>query len=252
MKYEIASKEELKDLLIKNRYNYKYKIFKYFNALLELNFSVLKHRIDKKTILIDDNFFAKVAKYNIYNRTIKLAKEINPDLEIIGNKKEGQLYIMLDGYKVFSYVIHSLDNEKDLGNMYLFQIIENENLRKTELEKAKYQLQNWQNQQNPYLKTPESKTKAYTWELRRYRNITTLHNLIENIYNYDNLHNNKDIMDTINRLNQKLFEDYGLSEAKFTPQKEFAKIPYYQHSNLDQETKTRILDLEISNKIRYI
>lgn len=252
MKYEIASKEELKDLLIKNRYNYKYKIFKYFNSLLELNFSVLKHRIDKKTRLIDDNFFAQVAKYNIYNRTIKLAKEINPNLEIIDDKKEGQLYIMLDGYKVFSYVIHSLDDEKNLGNMYLYQIIENENLRKMELEKAKYQLQNLQSQENPYLKTPGGRTKAYNWELSRYRTITTIQNLIENIYNYDNLHNNKDIMDTINCLNQKLFEDYGLSEAKFISQKEFAKIPYYQYSNLEQETRTKILDLEISNKIRYI
>ena len=159
---------------------------------------------------------------------------------------------MLDGYKVFSYVIHSLDDEIDLGNIYLYQIVENENLRKKELEKAKCQLQILQNKENPFLKMPECKTKAYNWELSRYRTITTIQNLIEKIYNYDNLHNNKDIIDTINCLNQKLFEDYGLSEAKFISQKEFDIIPYYQHNNVEQETRTKILDLEISNKIRYI
>ena len=95
----IASKAELLNLLENYKALLHQDCIAYLNGLIELEFSILNTQFPQ---IVPDDFIEQVARYNIFNRAIKLATECNPQTEIIANRKKGQLYILYKGYKIFS------------------------------------------------------------------------------------------------------------------------------------------------------
>lgn len=245
----IASKAELLSLLKKYKPIFSQEVIEDLSGLIELEFSVLNKQLFS---VVPNNFMKQLARYNIFNRAIKLATKVNPELTIVEDREKGQLYIFYKTYKIYSYIIHSLEDEDTSDMIYLYQIIENPNLRNDELAKAKLQLQEWQNAQNPYYQMAQKTIDAYYWELQRSRNVTACKDKIANLTKYSEINDQeKTIINNVNQIYQEIMDDYGLTNANFTVENQFCALPQYQ-SNMQKSLVKKIGKLEVVKNIKYI
>lgn len=245
----IASKAELLNLLENCKTLLHQDCVAYLNGLIELKFSVFNKPFSQ---IVPDDFMVRVARYNTFNRAIKLATKVNPELNIIEDREKGQLYIFYKTYKIYSYIIHSPENEDTSDMIYLYQIIENPNLRDEELANAKLQLQEWQNAQNPYYQTSQKTIDAYYWELQRSRNIAACKDKIVNLTKYSEINDQeKNIINNVNQIYQEIINDYGLTNTEFILRDQFCILPRYR-SNMQKTLTKKIGKLEVVKNIKYI
>ncbi len=245
----IASKKELLSLLKSYNSRFNQETIGYLNGLIELEFSILNNQFFQ---IVPSDFMKQIARYNLFNRAIKLATKVNPKLEIITDRKKGQLYIFFKGYKIYSFIIHSFEDEDALDMIYLYQIIEDSNLRKEELEKAKLQLQELRSEQNPYYQDSQKTKDAYYWELQRRRSITACTDKIINLNKYAELNTQeKNIISDVNNIYQEIIDDYGLTNTEFTTQEQICSLPQYQN-NMQKTLAKKIGEFEIIKNIKYI
>ena len=103
--FNVDEKEELKSLLKKYGDTLNKPTLEYLNALIELEFSVVKDNISstKKENLIELELYRRIAIYNIYNRVLNLLRS-HEELDIHSNS---------GGYEGI-YVTRKLENDSTL------------------------------------------------------------------------------------------------------------------------------------------
>ncbi len=236
----ISSKEELLSLLKRRKREFNHYLYDYFNSLINLEISAIKCPLSSHYNGEKTNFYYQVVRYNIFYKAIKLAKELNPHMQIMGNQTKGCLYIMLNGQKIFSYVVHPSEDDIDINSIYLYQLIADENIKKQQLEENYKELSNCRNQQGP----TENIIDNYYWKLEQIRNIENIERQIAKIFSYDSL--SKKQIDTINLAYQSYLDDYGLKADCFS-----SLSPLYKDGVSETLIRKRS-NAEIHNNIRYI
>lgn len=169
---KINKKEELIELLKKYKRILSDPILEYLDSLIELEFSVIREYIsdDERKSLSELDIYRRIAIYNIYNRALKLFKDnkIRHRVSSMGSEF-GELTISVPlgdkrsikvfdfDYKDFSsdgsitFKIPSEYRTMRIGDVSLFQTLENKELRDAEIKRMMSKLERLYDTHNPYL-----------------------------------------------------------------------------------------------------
>lgn len=158
-KYKIRTKEQMLQLLKKYEEIFTKEILEYFCDLINLQYSVIQDVISKETrnTLSEFNIYKEIAKFNIYNKTIKLLK--SKKFQIISNEDGLNGVVVVSEInnkpvKLFKFIygVENFDSIYSIGNITLHQTLEDENLRFEELKKVIKELEKLEEEKNPYNK----------------------------------------------------------------------------------------------------
>lgn len=151
----MQTKKELKLNLIAYKKILTNSIFDYLNSILELEFSVLKENIsdDERKLLTELSIYREIAVYNIYNRALKLIKEIDLEFHLEKDPKYSRIALINKKEKipVLSFFINDSKDEKYLlGTINLHKRVYDASENKLLLEKTEKVLQELRSEHNPY------------------------------------------------------------------------------------------------------
>ena len=205
-------------------------VVEYLNSIIELDFSVLKEYLSIEEInsLSELDIYKRAAIYNIYNRALKIVQKNSEKLKIYGNEYGVSglnifMPLKAKNARVFSYnygespkireKVPEGYTTKNLGNISLYQVLENDSLRQIELERIMKKLENLYDE-SKNLSFLEKKNAAYvfalTQEIERYERMFT---------ELDSRHGLTDeekvMMETTNIIHDAFLDDYSLSHKKF-------------------------------------
>lgn len=287
----MQTKKELKHSLVAYKKILTNSIFDYLNSILELEFSVLKKNIsdDERKLLTELSIYREIAIYNIYNRALKLIKEI--DLELPLEKDPDHSHIALVSKKeeipVFSFEVNNSKEEKHLlGTINLYKRLYDASESKLLLESTEKTLQELRSERNPHncnAGITDPMEIVYdgpdTWwadehdnEIRHYENILKRLNERERLTEEE-----KKIIIATDTIHSILLKDYGLTNEDLVDEeqqklqeiasiedkieRELALISYSMktyHLSYDlQDEKEKILTkrfptITVKSNIRYI
>lgn len=151
----MQTKKELKHSLVAYKQILTNSIFDYLNSILELEFSVLKENIgdDEKELLTELSIYREIAVYNIYNRALKLIKEIDLELPLEKDPIYSRIALINKKEKipVFSFEVNNSKEEKHLlGTINLHKRVYDASENKLLLEKTEKALQELRSERNPH------------------------------------------------------------------------------------------------------
>lgn len=234
----------------------------YLKALIDLEFSVVRDYIscDAKEALSHLEVYKRVAIYNIYNRALNLFKNNKQKLDIIGNN-EGFEYLEVIAHltessvRLFDFYYSKDDNSMNIGNISLFQIIENKDLREEELNRVMSKLERLYDEKCPFYSRPGIiGGPASIWysnhdrEIREYEEKFKLLDSKKELSDED-----KRKIEITKQFYELLLEDYGLTSADFEEEKNNRYILNPPQKDVMQRTLVkRQPNLTIKNYINYI
>lgn len=187
-------------------------VVEYLNSIIELDFSVLKEYLSIEEIN------ARVFSYN-YGESPKIREKVP------------------EGYTT-----------KNLGNISLYQVLENDSLRQIELERIMKKLENLYDE-SKNLSFLEKKNAAYvfalTQEIERYERMFT---------ELDSRHGLTDeekvMMETTNIIHDAFLDDYSLSHKKFDDEsKTYNKK---SESKMEKTLVKKMPNLIVKDNIKYL
>lgn len=240
-------------------------VVEYLNSIIELDFSVLKEYLSSEEInaLSELDIYKRAAMYNIYNRALEIVQKDSEKLRIYGNEYGVpglNIFIPLKekNARVFSYnygenpkireKVPEGYTTKNLGNISLYQILENDSLRQIELERIMKKLENLYDE-SKNLSFLEKKNAAYvfalTQEIERYERMFTeldsRHGLTDE---------EKAMMEITNIIHDAFLEDYSLSRKKFDDEsKTYNKK---SESKMEKTLVKKMPNLIVKDNIKYL
>lgn len=240
-------------------------VVEYLNSIIELDFSVLKEylSIEEINALSELDIYKISAIYNIYNRALKTVQKNSEKLRIYGNEYGVPglnifMPLKAKNARVFSYnygespkireKVPEGYTTKNLGNISLYQVLENDSLRQIELERIMKKLENLYDE-SKNLSFLEKKNAAYvfalTQEIERYERMFT---------ELDSRHGLTDeekvMMETTNIIHDAFLDDYSLSHKKFDDEsKTYNKK---SESKMEKTLVKKMPNLIVKDNIKYL
>ena len=240
-------------------------VVEYLNSIIELDFSVLKEylSIEEINALSELDIYKRATIYNIYNRALKTVQKNSEKLKIYGNEYGVSglnifMPLKAKNARVFSYnygenpkireKVPEGYTTKNLGNISLYQVLENDSLRQIELERIMKKLENLYDE-SKNLSFLEKKNAAYvfalTQEIERYERIFT---------ELDSRHGLTDeekvMMETTNIIHDAFLDDYSLSHKKFDDEsKAYNKK---SESKMEKTLVKKMPNLIVKDNIKYL
>lgn len=240
-------------------------VVEYLNSIIELDFSILKEylSIEEINALSELDIYKRAAIYNIYNRALKTVQKNSEKLRIYGNEYGVPglnifMPLKAKNARVFSYNYDESPKirekvpegytTKNLGNISLYQVLENDSLRQIELERIMKKLENLydESKNSSFL---EKKNAAYvfalTQEIERYERMFT---------ELDSRHGLTDeekvMMETTNIIHDAFLDDYSLSHKKFDDEsKTYNKK---SESKMEKTLVKKMPNLIVKDNIKYL
>lgn len=270
---KINTKEELIELLKGYRGILTEPILNYLNSLIELEFSVIREYIsdsDRKA-LAELEIYKRISVYNIYNRALNLfnEKKIKYSCSSNDNVLESlTIYIPLNdnsNIRVFKFdykgfhpnswnTVKIPDEYKTMkiGNISLYQSLENQELRDAELNRVLNELEKLYDARNPYpSRRGVSGGPGSQWAFKHAQKI------IEYEKRFTELDSKKELTDIdkkeieiTNQIRNLLLEDYKLTNKSF--EEEDKPVFKSKESTLQKTLVKRQPNLSITNNIKYI
>lgn len=261
----VKTKEELLEMLRIYKGILTKPIVEYLNSLIELDFSVIRNYIsdDERKVLSELEIYKKIAIYNIYNRALNLFQSENMELNIYGNELRfegldvytGKIHLFKFDYKEIPISISIGYKNINIGEIELYQMIENAELRKAEIERIKTELEKLYKVKNPYRDDPWRIGGYGTdWYYEHLKTVSQYEAILKVLENKTELteEEKKEIQIT-KYICDLLLEDYGLTTESFenVSYKPFTNIG--DRENRMGKTLVKVMpNLKIKNKITYI
>ena len=220
-------KEELKETLKMYKGILTNPIADYLNSLLELEFSVVRDYIDdtNRSTLANLDIYKRIAQYNIYIRALNIMGENGLSYKKKDENNILSIFVSLEfkDIELFAFdYSNGLDNlsivqegvvTKRIGDIFLYQVVKDEEFREKELEKVMYKLESLGNAKNPYRLNPYIYGgPASYWEIKREREIREYETLRKELEHQKELNDDeKKEIEITNKVYEMLLEDYGLT-----------------------------------------
>ena len=220
-------KEELQETLKMYKGILTNPIADYLNSLLELEFSVVKDYIDdtNRKALTNLDIYKRIAQYNIYMRALNILRESGLSYKKKDENNILSIFASLEfkDIELFAFdYSNGLDNlsivqegvvTKRIGDIFLYQVVKDEEFKEKELEKAMYKLESLCNAKNPYRLNPYTcGGPASYWEIKREREIRKYETLRKELEHQKELNDDeKKEIEITNKVYEMLLEDYGLT-----------------------------------------
>ncbi len=199
----------------------------YLNSLLELEFSVVRDYIDdtNRNVLANLDIYKRIAQYNIYTRALNIIgdsglsykkEEENTNLSVIASLKFENIKLFAfdysNGLNNSSIIQEEIVTER-IGDIFLYQTLEDGKFREEKLEKVMYKLESLGNAKNPYKSNPYIyEGPASYWEIKREREIRKYETLRKELERWKELSDDeKREIEITNKVYEMLLEDYGLT-----------------------------------------
>ena len=270
---KINTKEELIELLKQYKGILNNEMINYLNSLIDLEFSVIRDYIsDSDRISLSElEVYKRIAMYNIYNRSLNIFKQNESELEISGNNDgiEGlEVYASLGkrSCKLFDFDYKecpiSLSSEipsdyktMKIGNISLFQTIENAEQREAELMRVMSILDRLYDEKNPYQSRPRTYGgPGLQWAFEHSKQIKYYEEKFNELDAKKELTDeDKKEIEITNKFHKLLLEDYNLSENSFEDESNKSFFNFYgDKSKLQKTLVKRMPGITIKNNIKYI
>lgn len=270
---KINTREELIELLKGYKGILTDSMINYLNSLIDLEFSVIRDYISDKDrfALSELEVYKRIAMYNIYNRALNIFKQNDSELTISGNNDgiEGlNVYTSLgerscdlfdfdyqDGSMGFETKIPDGYKTMRIGNISLFQTIENSEQREAELMRVMSILDRLYDEINPYQSRPNTYGgPASQWAFEHAQKIKSYEEKFNQLDAKKELtDDDKKEIEITKMFHELLLEDYGLTNKDFEDEKNqqfsgFGKEKTELHKTLVR----RMPNINIKNNIKYI
>ncbi len=271
---KVCTKEQLLEILKKYGGILTKPMLDYLNSLIELEFSVAKDYIsdsDRK-ILAELEIYKKVAIYNIYNRIINLFKEQNGDFIISGNNDrirgltistkllDRSVKLFDFGYENIYYKGLNIDKMSsgfktlNIGEISLFQTLENKELREAELDRVMRKLESLYDARNPYMSRPGVVGgPGANWVLNRAEKIREYEERFNQLDGKELSYEDTKEIEITGQAYNLLLEEFGLTTESFEDQSNqiFANFGE-EETKLNKTLIKRMTNLTIKTNIKYI
>ena len=271
---KVKTKEKLLELLNGYKGILTKTILDYLKSLIELEFSVIREYIsdsDRKA-LAELDLYKQVAIYNIYNGVQKLINQQKGEFIIYGNNKVKHLIISTRlndrDIKLFDFDYKELHSDGwnipkvpsgfktlKIGDISLFQSIENKELREAELDRVMKILQILYDKRNPY-----SSSRGLIggpgadWLFEHEMEIEKYEKLFNKLDSKKELNDeDKKEIEITNQIHDLLLEEFGLTNESFVDENNqtFANLSK-DKTNLKKTLVKKMPNLTITNNISYI
>lgn len=244
----------------------------YLNSLIELEFSVIRDYIsDNDRIALSElEVYKRIAMYNIYHKALNIFKENGTELKISGNNDgiEGlTVYAPLrersailfdfnyqEGNIGFQSRIPSGYKTMHIGNISLFQTIENAEQREAELMRVMTTLDRLYDEKNPYHSRPRTYGgPAPQWAFEHNKKISEYEEKFKQLDSKKELTDEeKREIEITKQFHELLLEDYGLTNKSFEEENNRSIINGRQKSELQKTLVRKQPNITITNHIKYI
>lgn len=271
---KLNTRESLLEMLNKYRGILTRHTTDYLNSLIELEFSVIRDCISRedRDVLSELEVYRRIAVYNIYNRALNILKQTSYDISTYedgfnglciyaktGNAKELKVFDFNYGEgSAFSQpLIPSNYKNMTIGDIALFQTIENKKLREVELARVIDELERLYNQKNPYYSSANTGViggPAYQWDLEHAKAISEYEEQFRKLDGKQELSDEDKIrIEMTKEINALLLEDYGLTHESFEDD-DSSRFSFVveETSELQKTLVKRIPGITIKNNIEYI
>lgn len=260
---KINSKEELEEMLKRYKGILEPSVFEYFEFLLDLDFSVVKNYItdEERQSLSELVVYKKIARYNIYSRALDFYKKYQSKYHLYckDDYNSGLSFFSMhnkDFIPVFNF--NYLDNSNylsptnifdgfvpmNVGNISLFQTIENADLKIEELRRIKKAIN------SSYLASKPAGADGswYSKNLKCIKAYEALLKKVEKGYKKDEYE-----IQVTNVAHDYFIEDFGLDESTFYDERRLNSILDDRFTTiLDKKMVKRIPSINIDNNIKYV
>lgn len=269
---KVNTKEELLSLLEEYGLILTDHIIEYLNALIELDFSVMRDyiSIEARKTLSELEVYKRIAIYNIYYMALNTFEKNGTGLEISGNNDgiEGLTVYAPLGERIiklfdFNYRESSTGFQSrvpngyktmHIGNISLFQTIENEEQREAELMRVMGILDRLYDEKNPYHSRPRTYGgPASQWAFEHNDKIREYEEKFKQLDGKKELTDEeKREIEITKQFHELLLDDYGLTNKSFVEEDSGSIINRGQKSVLQKTLVRRQPNLTITNHIKYI
>ena len=229
-----STKEELSEGLNRQKLILSAPIVEYLNSLLELEFSVLKNAIGEKEreVLSDYTLYKRIAMYNIYNRALKIIKDSNIDFDITNDKANNRnLEVSLtekdNNYYLFRFfcsesaandTIRSIILPKNdpivIGDITLYKLEENDLAMQLRLNEMRYKKEELSNE--VFNRGDPNYSDYVLFNRRNIRELEKGIQLVEQRIKEGLSLKDRNAIEIVNMIHERLLADYGLSEDDFS------------------------------------
>ena len=264
---KVNTKEELLPLLEGYELILSDYMIKYLKSLIELEFSVMKDNISKdvRKSLSELEVYKRIAIYNIYYRALNIFKENVTELKISGNDDgimgltvyaplgERSAKLFEFDYQEYSQKPNGYET-MNIGNISLFQTIENEEQREAELMRVMSILHRLYDEKNPYCSGPRTYGgPSARWVFEHSNQIREYEEKFRQLDGKKELTDEeKREIEITKQFHKLLLEDYGLTDKSFEEENNRFIINMREKSELQKTLVRRQPNLTITNYIKYI
>lgn len=276
----IKISDELNDSLKKYKTILNKPIYDYLQALIALDITVFKKSISDETrlTLSELEIYKDIAKYNIYNRTIKLIKkeEANIGPVIVEDKNEFltirtaeeriRLFDFNHVENIFGKTVCSDYKSKNIGTITIFKTLSRLDLTDADIDLIEKKFNSIKSTVNPYGPVPcysynSSQRLAYDWESKRKQRLKEYKHFLETIEDYKVLSDKQEKeIEVTNYIHNILTKEFELSEDTYDSTKvEVENLDYSRAcvKKMDQlelnKTLTKSMPkLLLEDHIRYV
>lgn len=273
---KVSTREELLSLLDNYRGILRGPISDYLESMIDLDFSIIEYYMpeDDRASLSELDIYKKIAIYNIYNRAINLFQQDGDNLRISGNNDgiEGlTVYAPIGSkeIKLFSFNYGESQNTKipdgykslNIGDVNLFQTVENEKQREAALTRIMNELEKLYNATNPFPSRPGVYGgPSSTWAMEHARRVKQYEEMFSQLDSKKGLTDeDKMKIEITKKYHDLLLEDFGLTNKSFTDYEEqdglqgFDLSSFYEVKNgMNKTFVKRMPNLTIKNNINYV
>lgn len=251
---EISTKEELKELLEKYKSVINTHMSDYLDCLIELEVPVTKDYIypDQREVLAQLDIYRKISVYNIYALSLGLLNKLGENYNLKVIDRNGMLQSKFDGNYIFNFDYRNINSNRDGETVSIFQTVENEEVKKEELDRVLNKLNELYNETNPFPSQMnvcgapgDFWTSKHSDDVRRYEE------LFEKLDKKRELSSKeKKLIEFGSDFQKVFFETFGLDEESFS---EGLKYPFYESSScLEKRLVKKMPFLTIENNVKYI
>lgn len=197
-KNKIKEKEELLELLKKYKTILSQSKYDYFRSVIELDINSLDDYISnsERKVLSELEIYNETARYNIYNRAIKLFKQEEKNIGKVSiEDNNGILSIKTSADCIQLFMFNHINNPfgsvmeeaktTSIGNISMFKTDLASNLNAKDIELIKEKLEKIRKVINPYgsyYRHGVNKSLSYTWEQNHNQEILEYKHFLKNIY----------------------------------------------------------------------
>lgn len=238
----------------------------YLNSLIELEFLVIRDYIsDNDRIALSElDVYKRITMYNIYHKALNIFKENGTELKISGNNDRFEgltVYALLgersaklfnfdyQNVRIFQLPIPSDYKTMHIGNISLFQTIENAEQREAELMEVVATLDRLYGERNPYCSRPGTYGgPASQWAFAHDREISEYEEKFKQLDSKKELTDEeKREIEITKQFHKLLLKDYGLTNKSFEETNN-SSIIYGRQKTLVRKQQ----NITILNHIKYI